>query len=483
MSLRAGVGASDLTTSAEGVRIHDPLLAKALVLDDGGTRLVILALDALAIGGGLGDIPDSFLPRLRERIESELGIPGGHVLVNASHTHPQGRLLCEDDEQVERSFAAVRQACLHMTEVKVGAGFGHEDRISVNRNLIMKDGRHGAIRYAHPCPPDEEVADTGPIDPAIGVLRFDGLDGRPFAVVYNFACHLLIGVPDRGVTANMIGFASRTIEENLGHGAMALFLQGACGDIVELHFKDVHRPRNCETAGVMLGLSTLRAVRAIATKPDADLGVLSETIRLPRRTDITARIEARLREQEELVASLRRTALNFKSFLPLYLKYALSPDYPADYAYRYMQEAKIGSIELTSMDAHNRGNLARYVANIRTMEQLIHIQEDIATMKVHQALNEAAGEPDIPAEVQAIRIGDCAIVTAPAELLVEVGLQLKQVSPHPFTFVAAFTNGYMHYAPPVDHYDKGGYEVMECLLAPEWRQLYDDKALELMRRL
>jgi len=233
----------------------------------------------------------------------------------------------------------------------------------------------------------------------------------------------------------------------------------------------------------MLGLSTLRAVRAIATKPDADLGVLSETIRLPRRTDITARIEARLREQEELVASLRRTTLNFKSFLPLYLKYALSPDYPADYAYRYMQEAKIGSIELTSMDTHNRGNLARYVANIRTMEQLIHIQEDIATMKVHQALNEAAGEPDIAAEVQGIRIGDCAIITAPAELLVEVGLQLKKVSPHPFTFVAAFSNGYIHYAPPVDHYDKGGYEVMECLLAPEWRQLYDDKALELMRRL
>lgn len=481
MQLRAGVAKSDITTSREGVVISDRLYAKALVLDDGSTQVAIVAMDALAIGG-LGDIKDDFLPKLRKRIQEELHIPGCNVLVNASHTHPQGRLLCEDDEQVERTFDAVRRAMDNMTEVKVGSGIGHEDRITVNRNLRMNDGKHWSIRYAHPCPKDDDVAGIGPIDPAIGVLRIDRTDGRPLAVVYNFACHLLIGVPERGVTANFPGFASKVIEDNLGDGAMALFLQGAGGDLLELYFKDVNRPRNCEPLGTMLGLSTLEAVRNIRTK-DAQLSVCSETIRLPRRTDIAERIEERLREQTELLAAMRSTCLNFKTFLPLYLKYALDPQYPADYSYRYLQEEAIGANELTTMDAHNRHNLDRYVKNIEAMEKLIRIQEDIATLKVHQELNREAGEPDIPAEVQAIKIGDCVLLTAPAELLVEVGLKLKQASPYEHTFIAAFSNGYMHYAAPAEHYGKGGYEVTECLLAPEWQQAYEEKAGELIGKL
>lgn len=481
MQLRAGVAKSEITTGEEGILISDPLYAKALVLDDGITKAVIIAMDALAIGG-LGDIKDDFLPKLRARIENELHIPGGNVLVNASHTHPQGRLLCDDAEQVERTFEAVRQALQKMTEVRAGSGFGHEDRIVVNRNLKMKDGSHWSIRYAHPCPEDKEVADIGPIDPSIGVLRLDRLDGQPLAVVYNFASHLLIGVPERGVTANFTGFASKVIEENLGNSAMALFLQGAGGDILEVFFKDVNRPRNCEPLGTMLGLSTLKAVRKIQTK-DAGLNVLSETIRLPVRKNIPERMEARLQEQAKLLATLRSTTLNFKTFLPLYIKYALNPDYPSDYAYRYMQEERIGSNELVSMDAHNRGNLDRYLNNIYTMEKLIRIQEDLATFQYHETLLREAGGETVPAEVQGVKIGDCALITAPAELLVEIGLNLKKASPYVHTFVSAFTNGYLHYAAPVEHYGKGGYEVTECMLAEEWQEAYESKAYDILRRL
>lgn len=481
MSLRAGVAKIDITTGMDGVIVSDPLYAKVLVLDDGAAKAVIIAMDALAIGG-IGDIKDEFLPKLRERIQNELHIPGGSVLVNASHTHPQGRLLCDDEEQVSRTFEAVRQALQRMTDVKVGSGIGYEDKITVNRNLKMKDGTHWTVRYAHPCPPDEDVAGIGPIDPAIGVLRIDRMDGQPLAVVYNFACHLLIGVPERGVTANFPGFASKVIEDNLGHGAMALFVQGAGGDILELFFKDVNRSRNCEPIGTMLGLSTLNAVRNIQTK-DARLNVISETIQLPRKNDFAAVIDAKMKEQAELLATLRSTSLNFKTFLPMYLKYALHPDYPSDYSYRYLQEAAIGSNELSTMDAHNREHIRKYMNNIQTMERIIRIQEDVSTLKFHKAHNERSGEPTVSAEVQGMKIGDCVFITTPAELLVEVGLKLKQASPYEHTFIAAFSNGYLHYAAAVDQYDKGGYEVMECMLAPEWQQAYEEKARDIIRRL
>ena len=49
--------------------------------------------------------------------------------------------------------------------------------------------------------------------------------------------------------------------------------------------------------------------------------------------------------------------------------------------------------------------------------------------------------------------------------------------------MAAFSNGYIHYGPPASEYGKGGYEVTECLLAPEWQGLYEKKANEVIRRL
>ncbi len=480
-SVRAGVAKSDITTRAKGALIHDPLYAKALVLDDGATKVALIAMDVIAIGM-IGEVKDDFLPKLRSRIQKELKIPGRNVLVNASHTHPPGRLLCDDREQVNRTFDAVRRAAQNMTDVKVGWGRGHEDRFTMNRSLRLKNGKAWTIRHANPCPPDEEVAAVGPTDTEIGILRIDRTDGRPLAVVYNFACHPLFGDARGSITANFPGFASRVIEENLGHGAMALFLQGAGGDMIDVRFKDFTRPRDTEPLGMMLGQSTLKALRKIRTK-DVKLKVISETIQLPRRTDIPARIKELRQEQTELLESLRTTSLNFKVFLPMYIKYALNPEYPADYSYRYLQEAQIGSDDLVAMDVHNRRCIEKYLRNIHAMEKLVRIQDKIETLKFHKALNDDAGERTIRAEVQGIRIGECVLITSPAEVLVQVGLNVKRASPYKCTFMAAFSNGYMHYGAPAADYSGGGYEVTECLLAPEWQRLYEKKANDVIRKL
>lgn len=63
-SLYAGVAKSDISTHSTERQVNDPLFAKALVLDDGNTRVVIIAMDAVAIGG-ICDINDNFLYDLR----------------------------------------------------------------------------------------------------------------------------------------------------------------------------------------------------------------------------------------------------------------------------------------------------------------------------------------------------------------------------------------------------------------------------------
>jgi hypothetical protein len=346
----------------------------------------------------------------------------------------------------------------------------------------LKNGKHWTIRHSNPCPPDEEVEGLGPFDPEIGIIRIDRLDGKPLAVVYNFACHPMFGDYYGHITANFPGYASKVIEDGLGNGAMALFLQGAAGDVCDVTFKAFERPRDVEWLGTLLGVSTLKALNGIETK-SAEIKVIAETIKLPRRTDIPERIRALRQEQSILLESLRFTSLNFKSFLPLYMKHKLNPDYPSDYSFSYLQAQQAGNAKFAGMDAYNRRNIEKYLKNIKAMETLARIQDDIATLQKHLEINEDSGETTVDAEVMGIRIGDCVLISSPAEMLVEVGLNVKKASPYPHTFMAAYSNGYLHYGAPADYYDKGGYEVTECLLAPEWQTIYEQTAAEIINKL
>jgi hypothetical protein len=474
MAMKAGLGMD----RQEGIKIHDPLYAKALALDDGATRAAIVSMDAIAIGGAF-EIKDDFLPAVRGRIEKELGIAGKNVLVNASHTHLVGGQICDD--VVERTVDAVRQACAHMVPVKIGAGAGKEDRITMNRRIRLKNGKSWTERQATPSPEDAEVAGVGPIDPEIGVLRIDTADDKPFALVYNFAAHPYCGASGGGVTAELPGFASRVIEANMGNDGMALFLQGAAGDITEIYYKDVNRPRNAEPLGMILGLSTLNTWRGIRTG-SGSIKVLSEMLQLPRRTDIPARIKALEKEQEELLRSLAGTSLNFKAFLPLYMKYQLSPEYPSYYAYWYKQQQLMGQTELAALDAENRRNIGKYLSNIYAMEKLARIQVNLRVLRERQATNEEAGSATLAIEVQILKIGEFVLVTFPGELFVEIGLNIKKASPYKYTFIASYSNGYIHYAPTEDALDAGDYEDSDCVLGPGWQQMFETKVAHLLRQ-
>lgn len=479
--LRAGVARRDITVEDPAVTVHDRLFAKALVLDDGHTRLAIVAIDAVAIGG-ICDISDEFMPELRVRAEKELGLTADQLLVSATHTHPPDPILCDHEQQIQRTLDAIREAADHLVPVRVGVGRGTENRIALNRNLNLTDGHHWTIRHTNPSPPDQIVESLNPIDPEIGVLRIDHADGRPFAVVFNYACHPLLGVPNQAVTANYPGFACRDLEAALGHGATALFLQGAAGDVIEVAFKDTHTPMHSEPVGAMLAQSTLAAWRQITTA-DAGLAVVCETVQLPRRTDSDRRIAELMEKQQALLDTLRYTSLNLKTFLPLYLEHQLNPSQPGDYKYRHLHQQQIGVADLADRDVFNRRNLEKYVDNLRVMEQLARIQDEIATYRRHQKINADSGEDSAEAHVMGLRIGDGVFVTAPIELLTDIGLGLKARSPHEFTFVAAFVNGYLHYGPPASYYDKGSYEVVECLLDPGWQKIYEDAADRVLQRL
>ena len=174
---------------------------------------------------------------------------------------------------------------------------------------------------------------------------------------------------------------------------------------------------------------------------------------------------------------------NFKTFLPLYIQYKMDTNHPLDHSYRYLRERYLGQENFPRMDDINRTNIAKYLANIAAMEKLARIQDQISTLKKHKQLNDDSGEKTIKAEIQGIRVGDCAILASPLELLAQIGLNLKKASPFKHTLVAGYSNGYMHYGPPASYYEAGGYEVTQSLLAPEWQKIFESKSKEIAERL
>ncbi|MCE5237747.1 hypothetical protein LLH23_04565 [bacterium] len=82
-----------------------------------------------------------------------------------------------------------------------------------------------------------------------------------------------------------------------------------------------------------------------------------------------------------------------------------------------------------------------------------------------------------PVETQVVRFGDAVFCSAPGELFVEWGLQMKQWSPFPFTFVAELANDSVGYIPTYEAFRRGGYEttpVVSVKLTPALGQLVTD---------
>ena len=171
--------------------------------------------------------------------------------------------------------------------------------------------------------------------------------------------------------------------------------------------------------------------------------------------------------------------------MPLLVKQCVSGQYPSYYSHRYLQEASLGRDDLAQLDAENRAAIKQYIQNIETMEQLTRVNTNLDLLKKHQSQNLEASQRMVDVELIGLRVGDFLMSSFPGELTVQIGLNLKQKSPHEFTFIAGYTNGYIYYAPTTEQLKNvgGAQEDSDCILSPFWQEIYEDKAIEILKRL
>jgi hypothetical protein len=93
------------------------------------------------------------------------------------------------------------------------------------------------------------------------------------------------------------------------------------------------------------------------------------------------------------------------------------------------------------------------------------------------------GEFKVTTVVQAIRIGDLAIVTAPGEYFPQVAKTIKEASPFKFTIVAGYSNDYIGYVGKREHFLAGGYEMFMMSLSEDEGEILENASLQALQKI
>lgn len=480
--IKGGVSKVNITNTEPEIIVNDSLYVKALILDDSEKKVVIITVDVVALEE-IGYMPDDYLEKVRSLLYERFNIHPKNVIINASHGHG-----IPSSDVFEKTISAVEGALKDLQVVQVGISRGMEERISINRRLKLLNGKQRDIRHAYSLPPDDNIMDVGVIDPEIGIMVLRTMDDKPLAVLYNFAAHPIQGVPskgNRGNTAGFPGYASDLIEKVFGGETTAFFIQGAAGDINPVLYKNVATPRNAETLGIMLGSSILKQINQAQYKEVENLEIHNEVIELPL-ADLTEAIDSLELRKADLVNSLNGTSLNIKTFMYLYIKYHLNKEYPSYYAHQYLHEEKMDKEHFLLLDEENRNLITTYLNNIKTMEEITVVKTNLALLKKHQESYEKSESKFLNAEVNVVKIGEFVLVTFPGELSVEIGLNIKEMSPYDFTYISAYTNGYIYYAPTDDQLKNnrgGAQEDSESVLGVGWQKKFEEQVYEILRQI
>jgi hypothetical protein len=433
--VKAGAAVTDITPTMfpmnmpggfngnQATKAHDPLTARALVLDDGKTKVAWVVIDHLSV-------PRKVTTEAKEVAAKATGIPVENMLVSATHTHtgvsaadefvvetPGGPKL--SDRQVKANAyrqvmldgiaQAIIKAHAQLKPAAVAAGGSPLPAEVFNRRWYLKPGKmplnpFGETDKVKMNPNNSpEVLDqpAGPTDPEVSILSVQDTRRKPLALFANYSLHYVGGSPAGQVSADYYGEFARLMPARVGGGDafVAAMSNGTSGDINNIPFGSSRPPRApFEQIRIVAGETADAAWRAYREIP---------------------------KHQTDIVLGMRQRILTLKYRKPtkeqvLYAKAILA---------------------IKDKDA---------------IERLPALAKNYAGSTIAAA---ERPEETLDIIVQVIRVGDLAICAIPFETFAETGLELKKKGLFGRTMVVGLGNGRHGYLPTPAQHELGGYET------------------------
>ncbi len=411
--LRAGAAVTDITP-ALGVSltgtilqigparsIHDPLHARALVLDDGSTRLAIAVTDVTMVAAEV-------LDKAKALAHQRTGIPVQNMLISATHTHAAPRMIGIGKAQADKEYydlycrrvaEAIEKAADNLAPAAVAFGTADVPQFPKNRRWLVKPGSMPPNPFGGT---DDQVLmygnrkgigvqPAGPVDPELAVLSVRGADGTPLAVLANYSIHYVGGYGRAEVSADYFGCFARAIAkeldaENPKSPVVGILSNGTSGNI----------------GGIGGGYAAMERVAGVLAKH-------------------AARICREAKHRHDPSLDMQQT--------------------PLELAVRRPDANRLEWARTAPRQPRTNGT--HPWRDIYAREALL-LAEYPATVKIR---------------LQAIRIGELAIAAIPCEVFAETGLAIKKHSPLQPTFTIGLANGYHGYLPTPQQHALGGYET------------------------
>ena len=399
---------------AEGVL--DPLMVRALALQMGDQKVVMLSADLCYIAGENARV-------VNQAVAEATGLPEAAIYYHCTHTHTgpaTGASLTSDNADTncpevryvkflaEKSAEAAKLALADLKPATVGYGIGQAPNIAFVRRFRMKDG---SVRTNPGVNNPDIVAPIGDVDERVSVVRFDR-EGAETLVLVNFADH-----PDTvggcKISADWPGLTCGVVEKVLDNTKCILF-NGAQGDVNHVNVRPTGGYLNnmfMDFDDVSRGYAHAQYMARVVTG-----GVLQafdkvqyfepDSLRFAKRT---IRIPSNMPDPAELPEAHRITELH--------------------------EAGKDNELPYTGM------MLTTVVARSKRMVLLEN------------------GPEAFELRLSALSIGDVAFVGIPGEPFTGVGRGLKETEGWDLVIPTCLTNGAAGYFPMMECYVEGGYEA------------------------
>ncbi len=283
------------------VTIHDPISARVVVLKSGETSMAIVSLDLILFASA----------KVVSEAKAKWGLD--HVVLNSTHTHssmaPKGLIIGggqpdwtrHDGDPMEvidwpalsqdpwyaateeKIIAAIGEAATHLFPARIAAERRPFESayMAHNRRLVKPDGGV-TMMWRNP-----NRIPTEPIDPTISVIRVDDETGKTRVVMVHYACHAVTLMGGGVISRDFPGTMADYVEEQFGKDCMAMFLQGAAGDLdpCDVGLQGEYGFNIVRHAGASLGKAAVSLAKdmTMPKNSESSLRIVENMVKIPYR--------------------------------------------------------------------------------------------------------------------------------------------------------------------------------------------------------
>ena len=412
---------------------HDPLKAKAIILQDGKEKFAFAFCDLVGVTLHV-------TTNARAQFSKASGIPVSHIMISATHSHTgpsfdnvirdyfHGKAVAATGKDPQENYdypefltaklvQVFSEANDRLAPAQVSVGIVKREGLAFNRRYHMKNGR---VAFNPGQLNPNVVRPAGPIDPDVAMLFVQPANAtKPAAGLTVFACHCdVIGGTE--FSADYPFFLQETLRREFGPNFISAFGAGTCGDLNHVNtgekWEKVKGFDRAEAIGTSLAHAVLAAQKNLVAIEKPRFTMLSKTLTVPLKN--------------------------------------VTPEELAD-----------ARAKLKLLEGGDDGGFMEKVVAVR----------DVDLSERGKAM---------PMEVQAFRLdNDTAIVGLPGEIFVELGLAIKRASPFKRTFVISICNDRPSYMPTLKAFGEGSYEITNARVKAGVGEMLVETATELLKKL